>query len=89
MHEVDARLILSRQILFAKCFNSTKGLTINHSAIEEKAKDSRMMAKRVYSCHPLQENIRISQLLGINITRFLFNHYMVLVLHVQDGPPKS
>ena len=59
MHEVDAHLILARHMLFAESFNSTKGLTINHSALEEKAKESRMMAKGVYSCRLLQ-NIRIA-----------------------------
>lgn len=60
MHAVDAHLILASQMLFAECFNSTKGLTINHSALEEKAKESRIMTKSVYGCHPLKENIRIA-----------------------------
>lgn len=60
MNEVDDYLILARQMLFAGCFSSTKELTISYSALEQKAKESRMMNKWVYSCCALQEKVRIT-----------------------------
>lgn len=86
-NEVGAHLFLWIWMLFAQSFSSTKGLTVECRTLEEKAKESRMMAKGCMVAIPCRDE---------NCLTSWYKCYQAPAWSLcgfcpssSDGPPKS